>query len=138
MNTQLTASTVETKIPRRSRGWLAAIVAALVTAGVASALLLTRSGATSLPVRTKAPATVAPAASIPATMPVNAGSIGNQGEATPRRLDDRRFGEPIGRVPPATAPSVASVVGSSSSIAWPGCTNPAAPGRSGRSRVWEI
>jgi hypothetical protein len=106
MNSQLTASTLEAKIQRRSRGWLAAIVAAMVTAGVVSALLLTWGGAPSTPVHTKAPATVAPAASIPATMPVNTGSIGNQGVATPWRLDDRRFGEPIGPVPQAKAPPV--------------------------------
>jgi hypothetical protein len=108
MNTHLTASTLEAKIARRSRGRLAAIVAALVTAGVASALLLTRSGATSVPVHTEAPAVVVPAASIPATLPVNTGSIGNQGVAIPRRLDARYFGEPIGPDPQAKAPTVGS------------------------------
>jgi hypothetical protein len=108
MNSQLTAPTLQAKIPRRSRGWLAAIVAATVTAGVVSALLLTRGGATNVPVHTKAPATVAPAASIPATMPVNIGSIGNEGAPTLWRLDDRRFGEPIGPVSQAKAPPVES------------------------------
>jgi hypothetical protein len=105
MNAQLTASTLEAKVPRRSRGWLVAIVAAMVAAGVASALLLAPSGAPSVPVHTKTPAAVAPAASIPAITHVTTGSTGNQGVEITRKLDDRYFGEPIGPVHPTTAPA---------------------------------
>ena len=78
MNAQLNGMMLQAKIARRSRGWFVAIAAALVAAGVASALLLTRSGAPSVPVPIQAPAAVAPAASIPASGTVSAGSIGNQ------------------------------------------------------------
>jgi hypothetical protein len=108
MNAQLNGMTLQAKIPRRSRGWFAVIVAAVVAAGMASALLLTRSGTSGGPVPIQAPVMVAPAASIPASGTVSAGSIGNQGAATPRRLDDRYFGEPISPVPQATAHSMGS------------------------------
>jgi hypothetical protein len=41
-------------------------------------------------------------------MPVNIGSIRNQGAPTLWRLDERRFGEPIGPAAQATAPPVRS------------------------------
>jgi len=116
MKAQLTASTLKARIPRRSPGWFVVIAAAVVTAGLASALLLTRSGATNVPVPIQAPATVAPAIPIPAIGPANTGSVGDHGVATPPRLDDRRFGEPIGLAPQSRAPSVRSGYGSGGSV----------------------
>ena len=58
MNAQLNGMMLQAKIARRSRGWFVAIAAALVAAGVASALLLTRSGAPSVPVPMRAVVTL--------------------------------------------------------------------------------